>query len=600
MDNNLTIYVDLAVCAFIMFFLIGQRFNQWPDRNRYLLSGKPIDYIDPFRFFAFYAIYISTFLLIAVAVYNLQLPLSEKLQPNTELSQLLETLGSHSWTVAALYLLALVNEKHVGKWDAVWRNHLQMWARIPKAVLDMKSGLLFSEMNLTPTNERLEDLRSVLKKAGMEAYWEPKLDQWEQERQSVSVAWQYIKAMYALRICKEYHVATLSANDIKTYEGRLKDIGYLIPRLEKEDEGLKSHVEELNKVYAYCVESLTKHLIKKYPSKKNQRDALRRLGYFAPIYDVPKIKILKVSICCVLCIAIVCFITIAAYLALLDAFGRPFRGTESWLTWERFWGWSRGSIISYAMAIFVAVIIDKTQDTNDVLPRFVTYIITLLFSTLVSLSFFHFNRSDPNHPLNWLAYISLALSMGVASIAVILVLNKSACEKQKEVLLSALGHAVLLGLMSGLFMTVASLSFRGGFDKITLPGIIITILYGFVRGGAVVFLVSYLIQESIRLQLLIAQRQYPRRAYKSRLSAVVDAESITLTTRDISLGGLLIEPRRRLKAGQIIDLNFSFGPMKAKVQWATRKLSGLAFDEGTPNNEKLRQFIQDNFGPEYA
>jgi len=600
MESNWIILVDIAVCAFVMLFLIGQRFNQWPEPNQHLLSGKPSDYIDPFRYLTFYAIYISTFVLIALAVYNLKLPLAADLKPDSILSQLLEALGSQSWTVAALYLLALVNEKHVEKWDASWRNRLQGWARIPKAVLDMKSGLLFAEKNLTPTKERLDDLRSVLQKWGMEAYWEPKLDQWEQERHSASVAWQYIKAIYALRICKEYRVAALSANDIKSYEERLKDIGYLIPRLEKDDEGLHARSEELNKIYAYCVESLTKQIIRKYPAKKSQRDALWHLGFSSRISNVPEIKTLAASVCCVLCISIVCIITIAAYLALLDVYGRPFRGTQPWFTPDKLWRWVGGSIFSYALAIFVAIIIEKTKTTKDVLPRFMNYIITVFFSTLLSLSFFHFTRSNPDHPLNWLAYISLALSMGISAVAVILALNKSGNENRKEVLLSALGHAVVLGILSGLFMTVAAVAFRGGLGNITLPGIIITVLYGFTRGGAVVFIISFLIQNSIRKQLKIAQRKTTRREYKSLISAVVDDETLTLSTRDISLGGLLIESRRRLKKGQVIDLNFYFGAIQAKVQWATRKMAGLAFVEDSPNNEKLRQFFQDNFGPEYA
>ena len=600
MDSRWIISVDIAVCAFVMLILIGQRFNQWPEPKQHLLSGKPSDYIDPFRYFTFYAIYISTFFLIALAVYNLKLPLAEDLKQNSALSQLLEALGSQSWTVAALYLLAFINEKHVEKWDASWRNRLQIWARIPKAVLDMKSGLLFAEKNLTPTKERLEDLRSVLQKWGMEAHWEPKLDQWEKERQSTSVAWQYIKAIYALRICKEYRVTALSANDIKTYEKRLKDIGYLIPRLETEDEGVGAQSEELNEIYAYCVESLTKYIIKKYPAKKSQRDALWNLGFSSRLSEVPKIKILIASICCVLCIAIVCVITIAAYLALLDAYGRPFRGTEDWFTPEKWWGWVAGSIVSYALAIYVAIIIEKTKTTKDVLPRFMRYIFTVFLSTLLSLSFFHFTRSDPNHPLNLFAYIFLALSMGIAALAVILALNKSGNENRKEVLLSASGHAMVLGILAGLFMAVAAVAFRRGFNNITRPGIIITVLYGFIRGGAVVFIISFLIQNSIRKQLKIAQRKTTRREYKSIISAAVNDESLTFSTRDISLGGLLIESRRRLKKGQVIDLNFSFGVIKAKVQWATKKLAGLAFVEDTPNNDKLRQFFQDNFGPEYA
>ena len=47
-------------------------------------------------------------------------------------------------------------------------------------------SLLFSEDSLTPTQERLEDLRSEMKKLGVEAHWELVIDNWQHARKNSS------------------------------------------------------------------------------------------------------------------------------------------------------------------------------------------------------------------------------------------------------------------------------------------------------------------------------------------------------------------------------------------------------------------------------
>ena len=79
MDIDLTMIVDIMLCCFILFILIGSRFNQWPCQTQPQLSGKPSDFIDPFRYWSFYAVYISSFLVVGLAIYNLQLAMPEQI-----------------------------------------------------------------------------------------------------------------------------------------------------------------------------------------------------------------------------------------------------------------------------------------------------------------------------------------------------------------------------------------------------------------------------------------------------------------------------------------------------------------------------------------
>lgn len=597
MDIDWTMIIDIMLCCFILFILIGSRFNQWPSQTQPQLSGMPSDYIDPFRYWSFYAVYISSFLVVALAIYNLQLAMPEQIKTNESLNQILNKLGSNSWTMSALYLLALVNEKHVKEWESKWRNRLQIWARIPKAVLDMKSSILFSEECLTPTRSRRDDLHSEMKRKNMEDYWGPRIDAWKEEREQGSLAWLYLKAIYTLRICKQLRVTTLSAVDITLYEKRLHDLGFILSKFDADDENLRSYAEELNELFGYCMESLTKHLIKKNPSKHSQHDALRNLGFRVRFSDVTEIKIVGVAASCLLCISMVCVATIFLYLNLLDWVAQPFRDGQLWFSWDRLFMWSRGSIFSYGMAIFIAIIIDRSRNMEESQPKAITYFTALLFSTLVSLSFFHFTAAIH---LNWIAYVSLALSMGIVSIAVIQALTKSTCNNQKEVVVSAMGHAFMLGILAGVIQTIAAIAFRGSIAAVTQNGLLASAAYGFVKGAMIVFIVSFLIQESIRKQLILAQRQTPRVRFKTRMDAVLDNEPFTIITRDISRGGLRIEPKRLLQMNQQIYLKFPFGSIQAKVLWVTKKFAGLKFAEKAPNADELHQFIRTNFGVVYA
>ena len=119
----------------------------------------------------------------------------------------------------------------------------------------------------------------------------------------------------------------------------------------------------------------------------------------------------------------------------------------------------------------------------------------------------------------------------------------------------------------------------------------ITAIYGFVKGSVVTFIVSALIQGGIRRQLLVAQRKSPRVRFKTRLTAHLDREQFDVTTRDISKGGLLIEPGRSLRKGQQMDLSFAFGMIQAKVQWVSKQFAGLSIIEESSNVDKMHRFI---------
>jgi hypothetical protein len=83
----------------------------------------------------------------------------------------------------------------------------------------------------------------------------------------------------------------------------------------------------------------------------------------------------------------------------------------------------------------------------------------VLFSLLGSLTFFRV--INIGRELNLGAFVSLALSMGVVSIAVIWSLTKLPYETKKDVWISSLYYEILYGLIVALLQTLAAVFFRG-------------------------------------------------------------------------------------------------------------------------------------------
>lgn len=595
MTFDVAFFFDIGLCGFVLFFLIGERFNNWPIPEQALFSGKPIDYIDPLRYNTFYIVYVCTYLTIYIAFFNLGFVVPKEMIPKV-FHQITDKLGNQSFTLPALYLFVLLNEKHVGKWDAVWRNRLQQWARITKAVDDIKDSLLTKKDALTPIQQRLDSLQKDMKKLGVGAYWDSVIDKWQHEYNESSLNWHYLKAIYTLNICKELRTLDLIPEDIYRYEKRLHDLARVFPKLDPDNEDISDYVKEINKLFAYFIEGLCKHVVRKNPSKIAQRDFLGNLGFNIQFDDTLEVQIIGVAFKCVVGLMIGCFITILAYMFVMDLAGIEFLAAEKkWLTTPRLIKWTFASVISYSIAIFVSVIIEKSA-TKKVLPDAITYMTAFLLSSFYSLTFFHLINVRPNMG----AYFSLALTMGMIAIPVIRSLTKPTCLTIKEVWVSSSKHAILFGLLVAPFQLLAYDLFRKVDWKFNNPELFITGAYGFTKCFIVTFVVSFLIQESIRRQLVYAQRTAPRAKFRTRLSAQIEDDVFQVTTRNISKGGLLIEPGRSLNEGELILLKFNFGDIQAKVRWVSKKFAGLTFLKECSNIAHLHNYIRDNLGVQYA
>ena len=62
--------LDLALSAFILLFIIAPRFNSWTHNVQHMFSGRPSEYIDKYRYLFYLASYLSTYIILAIALHN--------------------------------------------------------------------------------------------------------------------------------------------------------------------------------------------------------------------------------------------------------------------------------------------------------------------------------------------------------------------------------------------------------------------------------------------------------------------------------------------------------------------------------------------------
>ncbi|MDX5298687.1 MAG: hypothetical protein LPK85_07025, partial [Gammaproteobacteria bacterium] len=541
---EVALLIDLGLSAFILLFIVGSRFNTWPSVNPRTCAGLPRDYINPLRYSVFFAGYIATFVLFILVLRNLGVVISASAVEN-ELDPLLQhvetALGRHSFTYMALILTTALNMPRVNTWDEIWRNKLQQWARIPKAVEDARTVLMEKDDAFRPDLARLFTISQSLEHQVHFEHWERVFQQLHDERKRMTLNWRYVKALYLLGVVKDIGLDKFNVDDIRHVERRLKDMGRLIPALGSDAEAIHDAERELERITADFYEGICKFIIRKYPSKAQQYTALRRFGLHISFDDVPEIRLFEAGIFCVFGLALVSAVTVCGFLVARDQLGIPRGDGGSWFTWERLIRWTLGGTLSYVIAIAVGIFLEKISQAKQATPGLWLYAIAVFIGTLGSFTYFEvirdisFQQAPPQASLGFLA---LALSFGVTATLAIRSLSNVGVTDHRDVLASTLRHATALALVTALLQLVVTVSLAGGIAS--RPALMVSVLFGLLKGFGVGFVVSYAIQESIRRQLNSALRSHPRKRHVSRLRAWANGRQIEVITRNISRTGLLI------------------------------------------------------------
>lgn len=601
--------IDLFFFGLILLLVVGERFGQWPESYKKNYSGPPRDYIDSFRYSLFYAGYLATFLLFVLIIRNLgvnfiaELPGMDEAPDYGHVSAL---FGSNSYTYIALILIAAMNVPRIRKYDETWRSKLQTWALIPRAVEDACNQLRGRSDALQPEKHRLN---AVLEDQGNTAdteYWRGVADNLEAERARNALSWRCIRGHYLLSVVMDIGLHRFNYTDVRDTERQLDYIAKVLPGTEENSDVYIKLREDLEALDTRLCEAICKFIIRKYPAKTEQYEVFRNYGLCLKMEDSVDIKLLRAVFVCTLGITLICGLGVFAYLAYRTHLQVQYQIGGPTLDGSRLVRWTLASAYSYVVAILIGIFLDKISQRNEVAASITVYMAAILLSTIASYTYFGIASIDVGSGLaRHLAFASLALGFGVFSAFVISSLNNEAITDQRDILHTAVRHAVLLGLITGLLQLSAQLGFSyssGHMQTLDLvsAATVSGFLFGAFKGLLIGGFTSYFIQDNVRRQLAAAMRVCPRKRHLARVHAQDGERERVLLIRNISRTGLKVYSRDMSDNISSLKLLFPFATINANVVWRKGRTAGLRFAPDDPNLTELQSFIRERYGQFYA
>ncbi|MDX1694751.1 MAG: PilZ domain-containing protein [Ketobacteraceae bacterium] len=602
--------LDIAICLFILFIVIGSRFNRWPTGQSALFTGKPADYIDATRYRGYCLLYILTFFILTLALYSSPelltlLPVSEEFKD--------AVLNNKSYTVCSVIVIAALAQQKIAAYDEQWRQQLHQWARIPRAVEEIMQSISQSDNFMLTAGYRNRIKQNLVRGedgslwgSPRNPYWLEVIDNLEEEKRQRSINWYYIKCV-ALFMIVEDICKGLSVDDLRLKENRLMELGRVIQLSDQDERETLEQKEELDKLSVHFLVNICKHLVKKYPRKDEQYTAFKNLGFMISHHDYAEVSVKDAVIWCLLVVLFVSVVSVFAILSVLDA-----TIPGEFVTAERFLRWGSGSFVSFCVAIFVGMMMKKLPARSGP-PRMYLFFLTVLISTLATFIYFQIvsDLSQRSQDLPY-ARVILAMSFSTLSIIVLKAMDRTSHD-HRDVLVGSFLHGLYFGLVMAILQPLISLAFNweDAKDADSVYSYFLAndwkfsmmSLIGFGKGLLVAWGISYSIQEVQRKQLLAALRQSPRveDMMISRLKAP-DGE-YRINIRNLSTKGARIQCREHLALGDKIQLESpTIGRVDGVVRWTQSKLwgsqvAGIAF---THASAQLNQYIRDRYGEYYA
>lgn len=604
MDKKLIL--DLIASSFILLFIIGPRFNTWGQDAKVMFSGKPNEYIDKIRFFYFSGIYLLTYIVLAIVIHNFPelmefFPISAT---ESELSNSVkEVFGQGSYALSLMILTMLLNNSKVSSYEESWRNFLHAWARIPKSVEEIKDAISQDDC-FFPSQKYIElalneiklETESTSHSLVLREYWEKAIQDWEKEKAERSANWSFIKCLFLILIIRDLH-GPFNGTDLKLKADRIRDLGKILPFIKDDDTNLDQQKNELNALSLLFIEFISKHVVKKYPTKQAQHTTFKNLGFNITYHDTAETKIFEAISYSVLGVLLINSISTWFIVSTL---GRT----------QSFSQWAFGGFVAICLSLFVGVFAQKVNASKQREASIPVYVLTLVISTTAALIYFNWGSGAPNT----LGRIILALSFSTISVIVFRSLediNHDTQEVRKSVLAHALGLAIIMAILQ-VSITLSYTYSKCPQDCETailtkinseFPLMLKLAAIGFFKGFFLGGLISYLIQDSIRRQQLIALRRTPRVKFNQILTLENGANQRRVDTRNLSKNGTMIKCECDLQAGDEIYVSAPFlGKIKGIIRWTHprsrgKQLTGIEF---TDQRQELFDFLRQQYGEFYA
>lgn len=600
-------FLDFPLAIFILFIVFSARFNKWPQGAKHPKTGRPSEYCSPIRYRFYCCVYITTFLFVSVALFNL--PEVMTVFPLTK--EYAEIILKHRYlTVTSLITIVLFANPIVAVYEEHWRQQLHEWAEIPWAVTSMIQKISLPERFLLNEKmvERIKgELRVIFSGRSSEdsaKVWFGKIDQFLEETDKRSVHWLYMRCLAFYHITME-RCTHLPIADLDQRHNRLVELGKLI-LLSKPHE-LEREADELRDMSVYFIENISKYIVKKYRTPEEQYYALINLGFNPNRTDCRPIEVKDAVVSCMLLVAVVSFTSVYFILDVIDA-----RRPDDYLNPERFFQWGVGSWVCFTAAIFIGFLANNAPPVHK---RFGAYQYMLLFmlTTLVTLIYFQVVHELSEQSRN-LPYARFVLAMSFAALSIFVVKALKAVNHNRNgVLLVAFGHGLLFGVMMAGLQPLISAAFRwedtSAHDSIVAAfmaqdyKLVLMSTIGFCKGATVAFGVSYILQEAQRKQRLVALRESPRVESGLILKLKTEEEEFPINLCNLSVKGAKISGHRQLAVGEAVVMAApEIGVVNGVVTWCRKKWwgpqeAGIAFLEAS---DSTASYIRGTFGEYYA
>lgn len=631
-------YIDIIVSFLIIVAVTSARFNEWTQNSYLALSGKPSDYISGYRYRLHYLVYLFTAIVLISTFHSFpslfigilsQFADIEKAAIQAILESL-QPLGQGSVIFATLLITALLNQSEFGKLDANFRGWLHQLARTPKEVKDYKKLILNCDDCWQPSeNEKKTFEKNHVNHETDGHKWRNILDRIDDHRENHSIGYRYYEA-YCLLLLAEQKCDELPNVELINIKKSLNTYR----ELSSEDPKTKLTAlqkENLDYILDQLIEIICKYVVKSYDFKPNQHEALKNLGFSCNLDQIPIKQIPFPFFSCILAIAVVSgytvwFLQLVIIKDVFEHFPNIFGETSWHLELGIFMGWFISNLICFSIAFSTGLFIKKYWEMRHSELDSSAYLWAFLITLLASFSFVFLRTEGGPDAFNTRG--AMALSYALFSPLVILMLSHNSVSNIQVLRKSnafGLGFATLSAPAQALiyFSFIQTDPSR----TLELDKLIPVVGIGALKGYFTAFLISYIIQSTVKLNSFYAQRASARvignhfflgqviRRNRGAENDQGEAENqeneqeqrsvkdIKGHIIDLSRRGLLLECNG-LRKSDIVTICFKDCQVRGRVVWRDRNLfsgrerCGVSILESF--SDAFEAFLRRKYGECYA
>lgn len=596
--------INVLIGLALIFIFFGPKFNQWPKTDHFKFNGSPKEYIDTFRYYKYFFLYLSIYsIIVSILSFSSTINSWEILTSIFGAhNEFLNVFEEGSFTFVSIFIILIMSHEKVKDYDTRLRSKLLEFARIPREVEDLKRHLIGNIRRFEPTEFCFEEVFKNLIDKCPSHFWRMKHAEVKQKLADDSFKWvtlaldyKILKALYLINVLDNIGCQSKNMADLNDRKNWLYRRANEMPSISKFDtpDIYSDRDQEIDKLITFIYECICKVTVRQYTTNEKRYYVLSKYG-FAPIYlDNFRIKFVQPLFQIIVGVFIASFISVALFLFARDIFGVPVYSGDRWLVSSRLWSWVIGSTICYIVSIFFGYIIESISHDVEDDPSTVTYLVAIVLSTFGAYSYYFFTREVKT------GHIPMVLSFGVVAYFVVASLSDLSQTSKIGVFKYALRMGLINSAIQSVFSLLIQISFSG-FAVDNIAKILTSVGYGALNGLLIGFIITYSIQSIIRKQLSFAARKAPRKSLIAKIAGEFNGEQVDFVIKNISRSGVMVNGKYIPDIGEVVRLKIQNVITTASVVWKKGKLAGLKFIREDKNLPKIHRHIRHRFGDYYA